>query len=102
MIVDADWYKGAKRVRIIDSATKHDISIVDIEYVYKNAVSGLVLVDDPKKVMLFGWDTAGRALEVGYFRDGEVNVVMHANKLRKTYEKYLMNWTKYQVLEDLL
>jgi hypothetical protein len=91
-----------KLYRIIDSAKKHGISEEDIDYVYNNAVSGLLLVEEPQKVMLFGWDTSGRALEVGYFREGATDVVMHAQKIRKSYEKYLNNWQHYQLMEDLL
>jgi hypothetical protein len=87
--------------RIIDSAFKHGVSAADIEYVYRNAVSGLLLREDPRKVMLFGWDTAGRALEIGYFFDDEMNVIMHADKLRKSYMEYLINWKKYQLMEDI-
>jgi hypothetical protein len=40
--------------------------------------------------MLFGFDTIGRALEIGYFiNDNGDEIIMHAMKLRKSYQKYL-------------
>lgn len=88
--------------RIIESAYKHGIQDEDIEYVYKYSFSQRILREEPPKIMLFGYDTKGRGLEVGYFRDDNVNVIMHANKIRKVYEKYLTHWEKYQLLEELL
>jgi hypothetical protein len=53
-------------MKIIESARKHGISNKDIEYVYISATQSIVLREDPEKVMLFGFDTIGRALEIGY------------------------------------
>jgi len=75
---------------ISSSAHKHDISDVDILYVYENAINSLVLEKIPTKVMLFGFDTIGRALEVGYIvnEQGE-DIIIHAMKIRKIFIKYL-------------
>ncbi|MDR0950202.1 MAG: hypothetical protein LBM13_00960 [Candidatus Ancillula sp.] len=77
-------------VRIIDSARKHDISDEDIMWVYYTAHDGIQLSEEPEKFMLFGFDTKGIPLEVGYFvnEDNEI-IIMHAMKLRKSYYKYL-------------
>ncbi|MCL1849533.1 MAG: hypothetical protein FWF83_07695 [Clostridiales bacterium] len=75
---------------IIDSARKHGISDIDIEHVFENAINSIVLDESPTKIMLFGFDTIGRALEIGYFinESGEF-IVMHAMKLRRSYQGYL-------------
>jgi hypothetical protein len=79
-----------KDYRIIDTAYKHGIAERDIRCVIEQAVSSLTLREEPEKFMLFGFDTAGRALEVGCFTtDQGERFVMHAMKLRKAYEKYL-------------
>ena len=76
---------------IIESARKHGISNTDITYVFENAVNSIIIEELPLKVMLFGFDTSGRALEIGYFvNDDGVEVIMHAMKLRKNYQKYLI------------
>ena len=75
---------------IIDSAYKHGILKTDIVYVFENAINSITLEEFPTKIMLFGFDTAGRALEIGYFvNDNGDEVIMHAMKLRKSYQKYL-------------
>ena len=77
---------------IIESAYKHGIPNSEILYVFKNAVNSIVLEELPLKVMLFGFDTTGRALEIGYFvNDNGDEVIMHAMKLRKNYQKYLIS-----------
>jgi len=75
---------------ILDSARKHGISDTDIEYVFENAVNSVILEEFPLKIMLFGFDTIGRALEIGYFVNEQgVDIIMHAMKLRKTYQEYI-------------
>jgi len=40
--------------------------------------------------MLFGFDTIGRGLEVGYiFSDQEEEIIIHAMRVRAIYRKYL-------------
>ena len=75
---------------ILDSALKHGISKQDIEYVYEYAVNSLVLDINPEKTMLFGFDTIGRGLEVGYIvNDNEEDIIIHAMKIRAVYKNYL-------------
>jgi len=75
---------------ILDSARKHGISDTDIEYVFENALNSVILEEFPLKIMLFGFDTIGRALEIGYFVNEQgVDIIMHAMKLRKTYQEYI-------------
>ena len=75
---------------IIESAHKHGISDIDLKYVFENAVNSIILEEFPRKIMLFGFDTIGRALEIGYFvNDNGDEIIMHAMKLRKNYQKYL-------------
>ena len=75
---------------ILNSAYKHGISDKNIEFVYENAITSIVLEEFPLKIMLFGFDTVGRALEIGYFVNelGE-DIIIHAMKLRKEYKEYL-------------
>jgi hypothetical protein len=77
-------------MKIIESARKHGVSDVDIEYVYVSAGRSIILRENPKKVMLFGFDTIGRALEIGYvINDQGESIVIHAMKIRQVYKKYL-------------
>lgn len=75
---------------ILDSARKHSIADIDLMHVYENAISSIILEEFPLKIMLFGFDTTGKALEVGYFVNeiGD-DIIIHAMKLRKIYQKYL-------------
>ena len=76
---------------ILESAYKHGISDTEILHVFENAVNSITLEELPPKTMLFGFDTIGRALEIGYFiNDNGDEVIMHAMKLRKNYQKYLI------------
>ncbi|MDR1358706.1 MAG: hypothetical protein LBJ48_05075 [Coriobacteriales bacterium] len=75
---------------VIESARKHGISDRDIEYVFETASKKLVLHDEPYKAMVFGYDTIGRALEVGFVvNDTGESIIIHAMKLRGFYRKYL-------------
>ena len=75
---------------ILDSARKHGISDTNICFVFKNAINSIILEEFPLKIMLFGYDSIGRMLEVGYFinESGEY-IIIHAMKLRKSYQVYL-------------
>jgi len=75
---------------ILNSARKHGISDTDIKFVFENAINSVIIEEFPLKIMLFGFDTTGRALEIGYFVDesGE-DIIMHAMKLRKIYQGLL-------------
>ena len=76
---------------IIDSALKHGVLENEIRYVFENAISSITLEEFPPKIMLFGFDTNGRAIEVGYFiNDNGDEIIMHAMKLRKIYQKYML------------
>ena len=76
---------------IIASAFKHGISEKEIKHAYDNAISSITLEEFPPKVMLFGFDTKGQALEIGYFiNDNGDEIIMHAMKLRKVYQKYML------------
>ena len=76
---------------ILKSAKKHGISDFDINYVFNNAINSIRLDEFPQKVMLFGFDSKGRALEVGYItNDNDEIIIIHAMKLRKCYREYLL------------
>jgi hypothetical protein len=77
-------------VIIWETARKHGISDEDIKYVYEFALNSIVLPDQPDLVMLFGFDTIGRGLEVGYITtDQGEDLIIHAMKIRQGYKKYL-------------
>ena len=75
---------------ILDSAHKHGILDKDIEHIFNNAINSIIIEEFPLKFMVFGFDTVGRALEIGYFvnEQGE-DIIMHAMKIRRKYQKYL-------------
>ena len=75
---------------ILESALKHGISKQDIQFVYWHVINSLVLRSDPEKVMLFGFDTIDRGLEIGYVvNDKEEDIVFHAMKVRSVYKIHL-------------
>jgi hypothetical protein len=77
-------------MRIAESARKHGISDRDIEFIYENPITSMTSQEEPVIVMLLGFDTIGRGVEVAYIAndDGE-NIVIHAMKVRPVYKKYL-------------
>jgi cytochrome oxidase Cu insertion factor (SCO1/SenC/PrrC family) len=73
------------------SAFRHGFDIIEIMHAIENAV---VTVDldpdsDPPKVLAVGADRSGRWVEVIWLRFAQVDVVIHAMKLRKVFEKFL-------------
>ena len=76
---------------IIGSAYKHGIPENEIKHVFENALCSITLEEFPPKIMLFGFDTKGNPLEIGYFiNDNGDEIIMHAMKLRKIYQKYML------------
>jgi hypothetical protein len=75
---------------IIESARKHGISDQDIEYIYAFPLNSIATQEEPLIVMLFGFDTIGRGIEIAFVTndDGE-DIVIHAMKIRTSYNKYL-------------
>jgi len=81
---------------ILQSAYKHGVSKTDMLWVFGTALSGIVLSEEPEKVMFFGFDTVGRALEIGCERlPNQKWKIIHAMKLRKGYERYLEGWKEF-------
>ena len=75
---------------VVDSAKKHGISIQDIEFIYEFPLNSIVTHEEPTIVMLFGFDTIGRGLEIAYIADDDgEDVVIHAMKIRPSYSQYL-------------
>ena len=75
---------------VVDSARKHGISDQDVEYVYEFPLNSIVSQEEPVIVMLFGFDTIGRGLEVAYItNDAGEDIVIHAMKIRPGYRQYL-------------
>ncbi|MCL2189192.1 MAG: hypothetical protein FWC16_10195 [Defluviitaleaceae bacterium] len=75
---------------ILDAAYKHGLSYDEIKTAYENAISILTLEEYPPKFMAFGFDSKGRALEIGYIENinGDI-IIIHAMKIRKQYLKYI-------------
>jgi hypothetical protein len=73
------------------SAFRHGFGIDDIMHAIENAVVRVDLEpdSDPPKVLAVGVDRSGRWVEVIWLRFAEVDVVIHAMKLRKVFEKFL-------------
>jgi hypothetical protein len=77
-------------MRIAESARKHGISDKDIAFVYGNPITSMSSQEEPVIVMLFGFDTIGRGMEVAYVaNDDEEDIVIHAMKIRPIYKRYL-------------
>lgn len=80
---------------IIESARKHGISDQDIIFVYESSINSIIQEGKgrPNMTMLFGHDTIGRGLEVGYItNDHGEDIIIHAMKIRPNYKHYLYNF----------
>jgi hypothetical protein len=78
-------------VEIYESARKHGISDPDIRHGVDHA---LVVADEQatSKVLYLGPDRAGNLLEiVSVLRDNDTEIVIHAMRMRRTYEP-LLHW----------
>jgi len=77
---------------ILDSARKHGISDRDITYVYEFPVNSLIPHDQSGVILLFGFDTLGRGLEIAYITtDEDIDIIIHAMKIRQSYKKFLFS-----------
>ena len=77
---------------IIDLARKHSISDHDIIFVYESSTNSILLEQKgrPTMTILFGHDTIGRGLEIGYVtNDQGEDIIVHAMKIRPGYKVYL-------------
>jgi hypothetical protein len=75
-------------VEIFASARKHGIDDLDILHAVEHAVA--VGEQDDSKVLYLGPDRAGNLLEVvSVLRDDETEIVIHAMRMRRTYESLL-------------
>lgn len=72
-------------VVFVKSAFKHGIDKKDIYYVIENFIAQWQEDDDPVKILLAGYDTHMRMLEVGIVLDDDQVLVIHAMKIRKKY-----------------
>lgn len=70
---------------------KHGWTVDEITHAVDNAVVvvDLDLESDPPKVLAVGPDPAGRWLEVIWLRLSDRDLVIHAMKLRKVFERFL-------------
>ena len=75
---------------ILDSARKHGISDDDMLKVICDPTVVYAIRPEPEKLLLLGFDSSARALEVitDTGADGQVYVI-HADKITKQYEKLL-------------
>ena len=75
---------------IAESARKHSILDQDINYVYEFPLNSIITQEDPPIVMLFGFDSIGRGLEIAYITNDEgEDIIIHAMKIRASYSRYL-------------
>jgi len=79
------------RVEIHQSALKHGVAVEDIIHAIENAIEivDLDAESDPPKVLAIGIDRSGRWLEVVWLRFVDRDLVIHAMKLRKVFERFL-------------
>ena len=75
-------------VEIYASARKHGIDDVDIQHALDHAMAAGE--QDDGKVLYLGPDRAGNVLEVvSILRDDGTEIVIHAMRMRRTYESFL-------------
>ncbi len=75
-------------VEIFEPARKHNVSGPDIQHVVDHAL--VVAEGDDDKVLCLGPDRAGNLLEiVSVFREDGTEIVIHAMRMRRTYEPLL-------------
>jgi len=78
-------------VEIHRSAFKHEVAVEDMVRAVDNAI-GIFDLDaesDPPKVLAIGPDRSGRWLEVIWLRFVDRDLVIHAMRLRKVFERLL-------------
>lgn len=73
------------------SAFKHGVTVDDIVHAVENALEIIDLdaASDPPKVLAIGPDRSGRWLEVIWLCFVDRDLVIHAMKLRKVFERFL-------------
>ena len=78
-------------MEVHQSAFKHGVTAEDIVHVVENAIDIIDLdtESDPPKVLAIGPDRSGRWLEVIWLRFVDHDLVIHAMKLRKVFERFL-------------
>lgn len=78
-------------MEIHESALKHGITVEDIIDAIDHAIEivDLDTESDPPKILAIGPDRSGRWLEVIWLRLADRNLVIHAMKLRKVFERFL-------------
>lgn len=75
-------------MEIFASARKHGIDDLDIVHAIEHALA--IGEQDDGKVLYLGPDRSGNLLEViSVLRDDETEVVIHAMRMRRTYESFL-------------
>jgi len=76
-------------VWIFESARDHDVDEEDSSAVADDPVVVVPLAEDPYSEMRLGFDTKGRALEVGVEQRPFGWVMFHADKITQQYEVLL-------------
>lgn len=73
------------------AALKHGVMVEDIIHAADNAIEiiDLDIESDPPKVLAIGPDRSGRWLEVIWLRFADEDLVIHAMRLRKVFERFL-------------
>ncbi|CAN5752842.1 hypothetical protein BH24ACT14_BH24ACT14_02270 [soil metagenome] len=76
------------KVEIYASARKHGVRDADIEHAVEHAL--VAAEEDDGKVLYLGPDRAANLLEVvSVLRDNGTEIVIHAMRMRRTYESLL-------------
>jgi len=73
-------------IEIKQSAYKHKCTYEDIINCYRFPIVTKLLKSDESKYLYIGLDTKGRLLELLVNHNGK-SIILHAMKLRKTFEK---------------
>lgn len=77
------------RVEIHSTARRHGATDEDIEHAVTHSSAWVELGEDPPRFLLAGPDRAGNLLEVVVLVVGDVELVIHAMRLRRVTEREL-------------
>jgi hypothetical protein len=66
-------------------AFKHNVTEDAIKHCLLNAIAGIIIEEEPEKMLFAGFDHTGNPLEIIGVVQDDTLIVIHAMKLRKQY-----------------
>ena len=86
---DCDLLRSDRTPDIASSARKHGISDERIRYVHRTVVT---MVHHRGLEILLGFDEQGNPLEIGVSHRGDRTLIVHAMKMRRTFQHILREY----------